>query len=78
MVCRLYVSAETPYNAVLLVLLVTRAWIKIMRESTWHQSTLVLDALYLSVYIELAFMYNRQYLVGIVAAGYYAGWLLVY
>lgn len=78
MVCRLYVSAETPYNPVLLVLLVTRVWIKIMRESIWHQSTLVLDALYLSVYMELAFMYNRQYLVGVVAAGYYAGWLLVY
>jgi hypothetical protein len=78
MVCRLYVSAETPYNPVLLVLLVTRVWIKIMRESAWHQGTLVLDALYLSVYMELGFMHDRQYLVGIVAAGYYAAWLLVY
>lgn len=77
MVCRLYVSAETPYNPVLLVLLITRVWIKIFRDSLWHHVTLVLDALYLSLYFELGFMYDKIYLVAIGLIGYIGGELLV-
>lgn len=55
---RLYTAAETPYNLLLIGMLACRAWSKLMqtpRARTIQSLALTLDALYLSLCVELAF-----------------------
>lgn len=61
---RLYTSAETPYNLLLLGMLACRAWSKLLARGAPHTPrglpaarslALTLDALYLSLCVELAF-----------------------
>jgi hypothetical protein len=77
---RFYTAAETPYNTVLVGMLASRSWTKMLlhRHSGGdnHAASLVLDSLYLSLGIELAFDGTREMLVGVLGVAFMAGQLL--
>lgn len=66
--CRFYLSAETPYNPVLIWAVATRMLVK-LRSSRWAEWTLVLSALcdsyVLSLMTVLSFSYHPYYLVAV-------------
>jgi hypothetical protein len=77
---RLYTAAETPYNLLLLGMLASRVWIKLLtitRErklhlSLWHTLPLVIDSLYLSLCTELAFSGTRELVVAVLGVAFLA------
>jgi hypothetical protein len=73
--CRFYASAETPYNLVLLGVLAARTWHKLL-VSAGGNATVLLDSLYLSLCIELAFDGTRELLVAVLGVAYVGGSLL--
>jgi hypothetical protein len=73
---RFYTAAETPYNTVLVAMLASRGWTKMLMRQYRHGWTLVLDSLYLSLCIELAFDGSRELLVGVIGVAFMAGQLL--
>ena len=75
---RFYTAAETPYNTVLVGMLASRGWTKMLLPalSENHGASLVLDSLYLSLCIELAFDGTREMLVGVLGVAFMAGQLL--
>jgi hypothetical protein len=86
---RFYTAAETPYNLVLIAMLACRGWTKLLltrqrthgasvllaRQHT-HGPSVLLDAIYLSLCIELAFNGTRELLVAVLGAAFVAGQLL--
>jgi hypothetical protein len=72
---RLYTAAETPYNLVLMTMLACRAWTKALTPAL-HGLSLVLDALYLSLCVELAFDGTREALVAVAGVAFVAARLL--
>ena len=76
---RLYTAAETPYNLVLLGMLACRGWTKLMTPSHTQRYglSLVMDSLYLSLCIELAFNGSRELVVGVLGVAFVAARLLV-
>jgi hypothetical protein len=74
---RFYTAAETPYNLVLIAMLACRGWTKLLlaRQRT-HGASVLLDAIYLSLCIELAFNGTRELLVAVLGAAFVAGQLL--
>lgn len=73
---RFYTAAETPYNTVLVAMLASRGWTKMLMRQHSHGWSLVLDSLYLSLCIELAFDGSRELLVGVIGVAFMAGQLL--
>ena len=75
---RFYTAAETPYNTVLVGMLASRGWTKMLLPtlSENHGASLVFDSLYLSLCIELAFDGTREMLVGVLGVAFMAGQLL--
>jgi hypothetical protein len=73
---RFYTAAETPYNTVLVAMLASRGWTKMLVRQHCHGASLVLDSLYLSLCIELAFDGTRELLVGVIGVAFMAGQLL--
>ena len=76
---RFYTAAETPYNLVLIGMLACRGWTKLLlaRQRT-HGLSLMLDAVYLSLCIELAFNGTRELLVAVLGAAFIGGQLLAW
>lgn len=68
--CRLYLSADTPYNPIIVWAVATRMLVK-LRSSRWTEVTLVLSALcdsyVLSLMSVVAFSYHPYYLVAVFA-----------
>lgn len=68
---RLYTAAETPYNLLLLGMLACRAWSKLLRAQkpgdapAVRSLALTLDALYLSLCVELAFNGSDELVVAV-------------
>lgn len=66
--CRLYLSAETPYNPILIWAVATRMLVK-LRSSRWSEWSLVLSALcdsyVLSLMSVLSFSYHPFYLIAV-------------
>ena len=73
---RLYTSATTPYDLVFVAMLAWRTWVKILTPAL-HGLGLVLDSLYLSLFISLACDESLESLVAIVGAPFVAARLLV-
>lgn len=72
---RLYTAAETPYNLVLMFMLACRAWSKLAMPPDapgWRSLGFTLDALYLSLAVELAYTGTDELLVAIFGAAYVA------
>jgi len=68
--CRLYAGSESPYNPAVLFIIGSRALTK-LRSQDWSQvGTSILDAVYLSLMCELAFLPDARYLVALFAACY--------
>ncbi len=74
---RLYTAAETPYNLVLLGMLACRGWTKLLMTPEHMGVSLVMDSLYLSLCIELAFNGSRELVVGVLGVAFVAARLLV-
>jgi hypothetical protein len=72
---RLYTSAVTPYDLVFVAMLAWRAWVKVLTPSL-HGLGLVLDSLYLSLFVALACDETLESLVAIVGAPFVAARLL--
>jgi hypothetical protein len=72
---RLYTSAETPYNLVLLGMLACRVWTKVLCPRL-HGVGLVVDSLYLSLCVELAYSGTREALGGVRGVAFVAARLL--
>ena len=73
---RLYTAAETPYNLVLMTMLACRAWTKALTPAL-HGLSLVLDALYLSLCVELAFDGSREAVVAVAGVAFVAARVLI-
>jgi hypothetical protein len=73
---RFYTAAETPYNTVLVGMLASRGWTKLLVHQHQSHASLLLDSLYLSLCIELAFDGTRELLVGVIGVAFMAGQLL--
>lgn len=72
---RLYTAAETPYNLVLMLMLSCRVWTKLdmpADAAPWRSLGFTLDALYLSLAIELAYTGTDELLVAIIGSAYVA------
>lgn len=76
---RFYTAAETPYNLVLIGMLACRGWTKLLlaRQRT-HGLSVMLDSVYLSLCVELAFNGTREALVAVLGAAFVAGQLLAW
>ena len=72
---RIYASAETPYNLVLLGMLACRVWTKVLTPRL-HGGGLVVDSLYLSLCVELAYSGTREAMVGVIGVAFVAARLL--
>ena len=72
---RLYTAAETPYNLVLMTMLACRAWTKAL-DPKLHGASLVLDAMYLALCVELAFNGTREAAVAVAGVAFVAARLL--
>jgi hypothetical protein len=72
---RLYTAAETPYNLVLMTMLACRAWTKALTPRL-HGLSLVLDAMYLALSVELAFDGTREAAVAVAGVAFVAARLL--
>ena len=68
---RLYTSAETPYNLLLLGMLACRVWTKALTPRL-HGWGLVIDSLYLSLCVELAHSGTREVMVGVIGVAFVA------
>lgn len=67
---RLYAGSETPYNPAVLFIIGARAFEK-LKSSEWGQAgTAILDACYLSLMCELAFVPDPRFLVPVFFASY--------
>lgn len=79
---RFYTGAQTPYTPVLLGMLASRTWTKLILQTRgdglpwFHQVTLLLDALYIATCSEIALGSSRATLTGIFTAAFVGGELL--
>ena len=73
---RLYTAAETPYDLVLIAMLASRVWVKVLTPQL-HGCALVLDSLYLALCIELAFNDTLEAIVAVAGVAFVVGRLLV-
>ena len=62
---RLYTGAETPYNPVIVFIIGTRAWAKLLAPSMAHACTALLDGVYLALACDLAFLPDPCYLIAL-------------
>ena len=77
---RLYTAAETPYNLLLIGMLACRVWVKLMqptRGPTFRSLALTLDALYLSLCVELAFNGPDELVIAVFGVAYLCARLAV-
>jgi hypothetical protein len=73
---RLYTAAESPYNLVLIAMLASRVWVKVLSPQL-HGGALVLDSLYLALCVELAFNDTLEAIVAVAGVAFVIGRLLV-
>ena len=67
-VSRLYTGCQSPYNQVILVMIATRTWVKLKRQT--HLWTTIMDACYLAVLCHVGFLPDPSYLVAVFLAAW--------
>lgn len=75
---RFYTAAETPYNLVLIGMLACRGWTKLLLtdHTKRHSASIMLDSIFLSLCIEMAFHGTRELLAAVLGVAFVAGQLL--